>query len=130
MSDSSKSSGSPATPWGTALCIPIRRSGHIVSFKNTKMILPAKGNRRAMLITDPKKQKAMEAYTRAIEQGLLSMYQTAGGETGTGLSLPSWIASCVPLDDSLDWMPESDGYRTERVPQGEEGITIFIQPIL
>ena len=125
-SSSPKSPASPGTRSDTPLCIQIAGCGHIVSFKNTKMILPAKGNRRAMLITDPKKQRAMEQYTRAIERALLSAYQTAGGETGTGQSLQSWIVSSAPLDDSLDWIPESDGYQTKFVPKGEEGVTIFL----
>lgn len=116
------------TRLGTALFIPIRGVGHVVSFKNTKMLLPAKGARKAMLITEPRKQKLMEQYTQLIERALLSAYQTAGGETGTGLSLASWTAAFVPLDDSLDWIPESDGYRTVRVPAGEEGADIYIYP--
>ena len=126
---STPSSESRATQPSPPLYIKIAGLGHIVSFKNTKMILPARGNRRAMLITDPKKQRAMDEYTRAIERALLSAYQTAGGETRTGQSLQSWTASFVPLDDSLDWIPESDGYRTEHVKPGEEGIVIFIQAI-
>ncbi len=111
------------------LTIKIRGLGHVVSFKNTKMILPAKGSRRAMLITDPKKRKLMDLYTQLIEFALCSAYQTAGGETQTGLSRQSWIAVSMPLDDSLDWIPESDGYRTEQVQPGQEGMDIIIERI-
>ncbi len=113
----------------TPLTIKIRGLGHVVSFKNTKMILPARGSRRAMLITDPKKRKLMDQYTRLIESALSSAYQTAGGETGTGLSRRSWIAASMPLDDSLDWIPESDGYRTELVEDGQEGMDIIIEQL-
>lgn len=123
-------------PLGPPIRILINDCGHIVSFKNTKMILPAQVNkttgevtRRAMLITDPKKQRQMRGYELCIEYALRSAFQTAGGETGTGLSLPSWIASCVFLDDSLDWIPECDGWRVERVEKGDEGAVIEITRI-
>ncbi len=119
----------PATSEPLRLTIKIRGLGHVVSFKNTKMILPAKGSRRAMLITDPKKRKLMDQYTRLIESALCSAYQTAGGETGTGLSRQSWIAASMPLDDSLDWIPESKGYKTESVEPGQEGMDIIIERI-
>jgi hypothetical protein len=125
----------PLPPQPT-LKLEIRGCGHIVSFKNTKMILPAqieKGTgrvlRRAMLITDPKKQILMRQYEACIESALYSAFQTAGGETGTGQSLLSWIASCVFVDDSLDQIPESDGYRVERVEKGDEGAVIEITRI-
>lgn len=82
-----------------------------------------------MLITDPKKQKLMKLYMQSIESALCSAYQIIEGEMQTGQSLQSWIASSLPLDDSLDWIPESDGYRTIRVPKGEEGMDIIIEQI-
>jgi hypothetical protein len=120
---------SPSSSRNQAITLTIQGCGHVCAFKNTKMLLPARGNRRAMLITDPKKQALMKQYEARIESDLRSAYQTAGGETGTGLSLPSWIASSVFLDDSLDWIPESDGYRVERVAKGEEGAVVYIQKI-
>jgi len=101
------------------LCI---REGHICSFKNSKMLS------RGRLITDPTKQKKMERYTQAIELQLRSLYQTAGGETGTGLSLPSWIASCVPLDDSIQWVPEIN-VRVAYASKGQEGANILIEQL-
>jgi hypothetical protein len=95
--------------------------GHIVSFKNTKMIA------RRRLITDPRKRALMDQYTRVIESALSSALATTVAVTLTGLSQPCSIASLAPLDDSLDWIPESDGYRTEHVAKGEEGIDIIIE---
>lgn len=100
--------------------IHIRALGSITSFKNSKMLS------RGRLITDPTKQKKMDGYTRAIESQLRSAYQTAGGATETGLSLPSWIAACWPADDSVDWLPEIV-VRVERVGNGEEGADIQVE---
>ena len=98
------------------------REGHICSFKNSKMLS------RGRLITDPTKQKKMERYTRAIESQLRSLYQTAGGETGTGLSLRSWIALSVPLDDSIQWVPEIT-IKAHPVSKGQEGANITIEAL-
>lgn len=100
--------------------LKIRECGHIVSFKNSKMLTHGR------LITAPKKQAAMDSYIRAIESALSSMFQTSDTGMATGCSLASWIQSCVPLDDSRHWMPESDGWRFVEVPKGEEGADIII----
>lgn len=81
---------------------------------------------RGRLITDPRKGKHMEAYTQAIESQLRSAFQTIESETPTGLSLPCWIASCVPHDDSVAWLPEIR-VTVERVEKGEEGADILIE---
>jgi hypothetical protein len=122
----------PAPLPPSTIRIEIEGYGHIVSFKNTKMILPAMVNssgqtvRRAMLITDPRKQKLMWGYEVAIELALLSAYRTAVAGMPTAPSLQSWIASSVFLDDSLDWIPESAGYTVEQVEKGDEGMVIEI----
>lgn len=120
---------------GQTIVLPVLGCGHIVSFKNSKMILPAMLNadgsvkRRAMLITKPEYQKLLKEYEAAIERALLSAYQIAVAGMPTAPSLRSWIASSVFLDDSADWIPESDGYRVERVAPGEEGIVVEITRI-
>lgn len=103
-----------------SLTLSIRGCGPITSFKNTKMLS------RGRLITAPEKQKKMESYTLAIESQLHSAFQTIGGETLTGHSLASWIRSSVPLDDSIQWVPEIH-IRAERVARGEEGADILIE---
>jgi hypothetical protein len=117
---------------GQKIVLPVLQCGHIVSFKNSKMILPGKvapnGEkiRRAMLITKPEYQKLLKEYEAAIERALLSAYRIAVAGMQTAPSLQSWIVSSVFLDDSVDWIPESDGYVVERVDPGHEGIVIEI----
>ena len=106
-----------------SLKLSINGQGHITSFKNSKMIC------RGRLMTNPKKQKQMEAYTRSIESQLRSAYQTTAAETQTVRSLASWIRSSVPLDDSIQWMPEI-GVLVRRVAKGDEGADIEITPLL
>jgi hypothetical protein len=124
-SQATRSSKSSATP----LSIPILGLGHIVSFKNTKSIAFNKRTRRPFIMTNPRKKKAMDSYTRAIERAISSAYQMAVAGMETAPSLQSWTASSLPLDDSLEWIPQSDGYRTERVKAGEEGIIIVLERI-
>lgn len=98
------------------------REGHITSFKNSKMLS------RGRLITDPTKQKKMEAYTRAIESQLRSLYQTTVEGMQTVPSLASWIRSSVPLDDSIQWVPEIV-IKVHRVSKGQEGANLEIERI-
>ncbi len=131
----------PASSAGPTLRLEVLGCGHIVSFKNTKMILPGKyvpdpgskgGIRQVrppLLITEPRKQALLKNYEAAIERALLSAYQTAVAGMQTAPSLQSWIQSSVFLDDSVDWIPESEGYAVETVPPGEEGIVVFITPL-
>lgn len=112
----------PSSPSPVTVTLQIRGQGPITSFKNSKMLS------RGRLITSPIKQKQMEGYIRAIESQLRSEYQTSGGETQTGHSLASWIASCVPLDDSIQWVPEIT-IKAVSVAKGEEGADIVIEQI-
>lgn len=105
------------------LTLGIRGCGNIVSFKNSKMMA------RGRLITDPRKQKAMDSYISALESALYSAYQTYVTETQTECSLASWIASCVPADDSWKHIPKSDGWDCIVVPSGEEGADLIIERI-
>ena len=41
-------------------------------------------------------------------------------------NLPSWTASSVPFDDSVDWIPEIS-VSVERVEKGQEGATVVIE---
>lgn len=120
----------PSTP-ATPLIIRIRNQGHICSFKNTKKIV----RRRLkdgqlgtpLIITDPDKKQKMRGYTRDFESALSSTLATISGATQTAPFPPSLIAQLMPLDDSLDWIPESDGWRTLRVAKGEEGVDVIFE---
>ena len=109
-------------PSSPRLLLKIRGVGHITSFKNSKMLS------RGRLITSPIKQKQMEQYIRLIESQLRSAYQTTAAGTQTGHSLASWIRSSVPLDDSIQWVPEIH-IHTQRVTKGEEGADILIEQL-
>ncbi len=102
------------------MLLKIRNCGHIVSFKNSKMIA------RGRLMTSPIKQKAMDSYTRAIESELCSAFRTTAGETQMGHSLAYWIRSYVPQDDSVQWVPQIS-IEVLRVGKGEEGADITIE---
>lgn len=110
---------SPVTP---SLTLRIRGCSNIVSFKNSKMLT------RGRLITNPKKQKAMESYIAALESELLSAYRTSATGIVTGCNLASWIASYMPEDDSWKDIPEAS-WLAISVPKGEEGADIEIIPL-
>ena len=98
------------------------RGENVVSFKNSKLMA------RGRLITDPRKQKQMERIAQDFASQLLSLYQTSGGETGTGCSLQSWIASVMPWDDCRQAVPEiSVSFR--EVAKGDEGCDVEITPL-
>lgn len=108
---------------GQKISIPVQVETHIPSFKNCKRIY---GKR---LVTEKKVKERFNRIIRVIEYHLSSLFLTGGDVTRTGESLPSWIASSMPLDDSLDWIPESNGWKVRRVPKGEEGAIITIERI-
>jgi hypothetical protein len=114
--------------------LTIKGVGNIISFKNKKRIFGLKQLRRGLwkgtpcLITAPEVQRISKLIIRSIESQLSGEFRTKGGETTMGCSLPLWIASSMPLDDSLAWMPENH-QRVEYVQKGEEGAIIIIEPI-
>lgn len=110
----------------TPLTLRLRGCGNVVSFKNTKKIARIKG--RPALITDPRKQKAMDSYIRAFESLLNSAYRTSATGMATGCSLASWIRSCVPLDDSRKWISEQS-LRFIEVAKGDEGADVVLEII-
>ena len=125
----------PTTSCGkTPVTIRIRNQGHICSFKNTKKIVRRKSKvpgqlGTPLIITDPDKKQKMEGYTRDFASALSSTLATMLGATQTGPFPPYLIAQLMPLDDSLDWIPESDGWRTVRVAKGEEGVDVIFERI-
>lgn len=59
---------------------------------------------------------------------LTSLYQTTEDETQMGQSIQSWIASSVPLDDSVREIAEIV-VRVKRAPKGNEGAIIKLENI-
>lgn len=111
------------------IVLEIAVPGNVPSFKNKKRAFVADDGTPG-LSTLRKVKKRMAAIIQGIELALCIEYRTRGGATGTGCTLQSWIASSLPLDDSLDWIPESDGYRVEYVEPGKEGVVIILEEIL
>ena len=59
---------------------------------------------------------------------LTSLYRTTEDETPTGQSIQSWIASSVPLDDSVREIAEIV-VRVRRAPKGNEGAIVKLDKI-
>ncbi len=119
-----ESSNSPVIR-STPLSIKIRGCGNIVSFKNSKMIA------RGRLITDPKKQKAMDSYIRAIESALRSAIQMNAGATSTeerAQFLTALLGQSQKFDDNRMVVP-SLVIDCIEVDPGEEGVDILIERI-
>jgi hypothetical protein len=100
----------------------IQGHGHIGNFKNCKACW------RSMLVTVPKAKKQMNQLVDDFASQLTSLYQTSVNETQTGQSIQSWIASSVPLDDSVREINELV-VRVRRVPKGNEGAIIKIEEV-
>ena len=103
---------------------PVRLSihglGEVVSFKNNKVI--AKGR----LFTKPKYADWMQKCADSFALQLLSEWLTIGGAMRMGCTRPSWIASVVPLDDSVREIVEFH-VRVEKVEHGQEGADVFVE---
>jgi hypothetical protein len=114
------------------LVVEIRGLGNVPSFKTGKKSVPFRlpdGRLASRPVTQKQHKRWMDQAIRVIASALSGAYQTRGGAMVMGCSLPSWIAQSVPLDDSLDWIPENGGWRTEIVMPGEEGVVIFIERV-
>jgi len=119
---SPSSSSVPATP-SSVLVLRVRQRGLVVpSKKNSKRVVGDK------LLTDRAVLRRIKRLQNAIGYVLYSAYQTTKGGTGITVSLPSWIASSVPLDDSLAFIP-SAGFDVEYVSDGSEGVDIYIEKL-
>jgi hypothetical protein len=106
--------------------LTIRNLGHVPAFKNSKIIRRPWGkNGKPIIATKDEYKKWMEQVILSIASQLSSAYRINGGETATALSLPSWIASSLPLDDSRQWIP-CMAVNALDVPPGEEGADILI----
>ncbi len=106
--------------------ILIKGMGHVPSFKNNKRAILDTRTGRMRTMTDAKTQAWMKRAILVLESQLRSLLVTDVTGTVTGLIQPCKIASSVPLDDCLDWIPEhSVSVRT--VSKGEEGAEILIE---
>ena len=79
-----------------------------------------------MLVTVPRAKKQMNQLVEDFASQLTSLYQTSVSETQTGQSIQSWIASSVPLDDSVREIREIV-VRVRRAPKGNEGAIVTLE---
>lgn len=104
----------------------LRQHGHVPSFKNNKMLT------RGRLITNPKRQKQMDAITLDLKCQLISLFRTTEDVTQTE---PSRLCSIAlrehsrKFDDSVQWIPKIT-IEVKNVRKGFEGadITITLLP--
>jgi hypothetical protein len=100
----------------------LRKHGHVPSFKNKKMLT------RGKLITNPKKQKQMDALILDLKYQLISLFRTSGTETQMALSQPCLTAlseHSTRFDDSVQWIPKIT-IHVKKVSKGFEGADIAI----
>jgi len=98
------------------------------SFKNRKRSILDSATGKQRTLTPKKIKERMEQITNGLLSALLSECQTIEGATLMGCSRLSWIASKIPADDSLQWIPEIH-LACERVEKGKEGFEILIKEI-
>ena len=79
-------------------------------------------------MTVPRAKKQMNQLVEDFASQLTSLYRTSVSETQTGQSIQSWIASSVPLDDSVREIDELV-VRVRRVPKGNEGTIVKIEEV-
>lgn len=83
-------------------------------------------DKTARLVTDRRVKKWMKAAISSLESQLLCAFRTTALTTPMGVSLPCWIASCVPKDDCWRYVRElivtSELSTSERA-----GVTITIE---
>lgn len=104
------------------LTLTISGLGHVPSFKNMK-----RASRKG-LFTEPRAKRWMQACRDSFALQLLSAYRIVANATPTGRSRQSWIASSLPLDDSVREIVEIH-LKVERVEAGWEGAEILIEPL-
>ena len=118
----------PQTALGrTRVVLQIKGLGPVPSLKNHKRSVMQK-NGKAKPITDPAVKDWMRKAIMSFVSQLLWASVTAEGETRTGASLRSWIASSVPVDDCWTCMPQMI-IECELCEPGQEGATITIDRI-
>lgn len=106
------------------MLLRIRGQGHVVGFKNNKLILWS----QKRIITAPKYQKWMQQAVASFVFQLLSGSAIVAGEIPPACSKLSWISSLLPVDDSVKDLPVGS-WTVLRVPKGEEGADILIEEL-
>jgi len=80
------------------------------------------------IFTKPKYARWMQACADSFALQLISAFRTTENATPTGHSRQSWIASVVPLDDSVREIVE-ERIIVQKVEPGQEGAEILIEKI-
>lgn len=106
----------------SAIRLSIQGIGHVPSMKNSKVKAPNG------IFTKPKYARWMQACKDSFALQLLCEYRTRENAMPTGRSRQSWIASSLPLDDSVREIVE-ERIRVEIVEPGQEGADVVIEPI-
>lgn len=104
------------------LTLTIQGIGHVPSMKNSKVKAPNG------IFTKPQYARWMRACRDSFALQLLCAFRIAENATPTGRSRQSWIASSLPLDDSVREIVE-ERIRVEFVEPGQEGAEIVIEAI-
>jgi hypothetical protein len=103
---------------------------HIPSFKNSKRWVTKLPNgkplKRPLLITSPEYQEWMAQAVQSLEFQLLSTSPTDSGGTQPERSRLFAMLSLLPVDDSVNDLPEGS-WKVVKVPPGEEGCQIVIE---
>jgi len=105
------------------ICLGIHGLGHVPSFKNSKMIITRP---RVRLMTKPEYQKWMKKCEDTLLSQLHSLYRIFEEGTPMARSPRSWIASYVPLDDSVNHIRKIQ-VEVKAVDKGEEGAVLLIE---
>jgi hypothetical protein len=114
--DFSPVQASPPSPVTLAWC------GNVIPFKNRKR--SGLRNGKPTSYTEPRVKEHMETMTRSFEFQLLAIIQERA--TATGCSRQSLIASLLPVDDSLAWIPQII-VTAKHVKTGDEKMVVTIE---
>lgn len=102
------------------LRLTIQGIGHVPSMKNSKVKAPSG------IFTKPQYARWMQACKDSFALQLLCAYRTTENATPTGRSRQSWIASSLPLDDSVREIVD-ERVVVQIVEPGQEGAEILIE---
>ncbi len=115
----------PVRTPGSGIRLTVTGLGHVPSFKNKKRAILDRKTGKMRTLTEPETKKWMERCIQSFEYQLLSAFLITEGGMQTVLSPHSWTASFLPLNDSVQWIPEIT-IRVEQVEKGAEGAIIEI----
>lgn len=107
----------------------VKNMGHVPSFKNRKRAILDRKTGKLRTLTERKTARWMERCTNDFVSQLHSMLATVAAAMGTEHCPRSLIASLLPLDDGIAWIPEIH-LHTVYVDPGDEGAEIEIEMML